>query len=103
MRARLGKPTKLGYAVFGILAIIVIGIVVGVLIGGGTGGTIDAVGGFLIVVFIFLMVGNNLTPRPPGKIRATTTSSPLARPDSTERRPLPRRVTHPLERERRAA
>lgn len=67
MRARLGKPTKLGYAVFGILAIIVIGIVVGVLIGGGTGGTIDAVGGFLIVVFIFLMVGNNLTPRPPGE------------------------------------
>jgi hypothetical protein len=29
MRARFGKPTKLGYAVFGILAILVVGIVVG--------------------------------------------------------------------------
>jgi hypothetical protein len=65
MRARLGKPTALGYVVFAILAIIVVGIVVGVLIGGGTGATIDAVGGFLIVVFIFLMFGA-MTPRRQG-------------------------------------
>jgi hypothetical protein len=65
MRARLGKPTKLGYAVFGVLAIIVVGIVVGVLIGGGTGATIDAIGGLLLVIFIFLMV-NPFTPRRQG-------------------------------------
>ncbi len=65
MRARLGKPTKLGYVVFGILAIIVVGIVGGVLIGGGTGSTIDAIGGVLLVIFIFLMFGAN-TPRRPG-------------------------------------
>jgi hypothetical protein len=65
MRAHLAKPTRLGYVVFGILAIIVIGIVVGVIIGGGTGETIDAVGGFLIVVFIFLMF-DPITPRRQG-------------------------------------
>ena len=66
MRGRIYKPTTAGYVALAIVAILVVGIVVGVLIGGGTGGTIDAVGGFLIVVFIFLMVGNNLPPRPPG-------------------------------------
>jgi hypothetical protein len=65
MRARLGKPTTLGYVVFGISAILVVGIVVGVIIGGGTGFTIDAIGGLLLVIFIFLMVGGN-TPRRPG-------------------------------------
>ncbi len=67
MRARLGKPTTAGWIVLGIIAILAGGIVAGVIIGGGAGGTIDAVGGFLIVVFIFLMFGNNLTPRPPGE------------------------------------
>jgi hypothetical protein len=33
MRAHIAKPTRLGYVVFGILAIIVIGVI----IGGGTG------------------------------------------------------------------
>lgn len=65
MRAHLGKPTKLGYAVFAIVAILVVGVVLGVIIGGGTGATIDAVGGFLIVVFIFLMV-DPFTPRRQG-------------------------------------
>ncbi len=65
MRARLGKPTKLGYVVFAIIAILVVGVVIGVLIGGAAGETIDAVGGFLIVVFIFLMV-DPFTPRRQG-------------------------------------
>jgi hypothetical protein len=62
---RFGKPTTLGYVVFGILAILVVAVVVGVLIGGGAGGTIDAVAGFLIVVFILLMFGA-MTPRRQG-------------------------------------
>jgi hypothetical protein len=65
MRARLGKPTKLGYVVFVISAILVVGIVVGVIIGGGVGFTIDAIGGILIVVFIFLTV-DPFTPRRQG-------------------------------------
>ena len=65
MRARLGKLTTLGYLHFAILAIIVFGIVVGVLIGGGTGFTIDAIGGVLLVIFILLMFGP-MTPRRPG-------------------------------------
>jgi hypothetical protein len=65
MRARFGKPTTLGYVVFGTLAILVVGIVVGVMIGGGTGFTIDAIGGLLIVVFIFLTV-DPFTPRRQG-------------------------------------
>ncbi|MCW2978830.1 MAG: hypothetical protein JWO14_557 [Solirubrobacterales bacterium] len=64
MRARFGKPTTLGYVVLGISAILIVGIVVGVIIGGGTGFTIDAIGGLLLVIFIFLMVGGN-TPRGP--------------------------------------
>jgi hypothetical protein len=59
---RLGRPTTAGYIVFAIFAIIVAGIIVGVLIGGGTGATIDAVGGFLIVAFILIAVGP-MTPR----------------------------------------
>ena len=62
MRARLGKPTTLGYVVLGISAILVIGIVVGVIIGGGAGFTIDAIGGLLLVIFIFLTV-DPFTPR----------------------------------------
>jgi hypothetical protein len=69
MGRRFGKPTTAGYVVLGIIAILVVGIVVGivfgVIIGGGTGATIDAVGGFLVVVFIFLMV-NPITPRRQG-------------------------------------
>lgn len=65
MGRRFGKPTTAGYVVLGIIAILVVGIVIGVIIGGGTGATIDAVGGFLVVVFIFLMV-NPITPRLPG-------------------------------------
>ena len=59
MRRRFGKPTTAGYVV---LAILVVGIVIGVIIGGGAGGTIDAVGGFLIVAFILILVGP-MTPR----------------------------------------
>jgi hypothetical protein len=68
MRRRLGRPTTAGYvalAILAILAIIVIGIVVGVIVGGGAGGTIDAVGGFLLVAFILLLVGG-MTQRRPG-------------------------------------
>ena len=65
MRARFGKPTTLGYVVFGILGVLIVGIVVGVMIGGGTGYTIDAIGGILLVVFILLMV-NPFTPRRQG-------------------------------------
>jgi hypothetical protein len=65
MRSRIYKPTTAGYVCLGIFAIIVAAIVVGALIGGGTGATIDIVGGFLIIVFIFLLVGGN-TPRLPG-------------------------------------
>ncbi len=65
MRSRFGKPTTLGYAVFGILAILIVGIVVDVIIGGGVGHTLDAIGGILLVVFIFLTV-NPFTPRRQG-------------------------------------
>jgi hypothetical protein len=64
-RRRFGKPTTAGYVVLGIIGILVVAVVVGVIIGGGAGTTIDIVAGFLIVVFIFLMVGAN-TPRLPG-------------------------------------
>ena len=62
MGRRFGKPTTAGYVVLGIIAILLVGIVFGVIVGGGTGGTIDAVCGFLVVVFILLMV-NPITPR----------------------------------------
>jgi hypothetical protein len=65
LRRRIGKPTIAGYVVLGIIAILVLAVVVGVIIGGGAGITIDAVAGFLIIVFIFLLVGGN-TPRRPG-------------------------------------
>jgi hypothetical protein len=55
MEKRFGKPTKAGWVVLSIVAILAIGIVVGVMIGGSAGGTIDAVGGFLIVAFLLLM------------------------------------------------
>jgi hypothetical protein len=65
LRRRFGKPTTAGYVVLGIFGILVVSVVAGVIIGGGAGATVDAVAGFLIVVFIFLMVGNNM-PRRPG-------------------------------------
>jgi hypothetical protein len=65
LRRRIGKPTTAGYVVLAIIAILVAGTVVGVIMGGGAGHTIDAVAGFLIVVFILLMVGGN-TPRRSG-------------------------------------
>lgn len=65
MRRRLGKPTTLGYVVLGIVAILIVAVVVGVIIGGGVGATIDAVGGFLIVAFLLLLVGP-MTERRPG-------------------------------------
>jgi hypothetical protein len=67
MRSRIYKPTTAGYVVLAVIAILAVGVIVGVIIGGGTGATIDAVGGFLIVVFIFLLFGNNLTTRPRGE------------------------------------
>jgi hypothetical protein len=60
---RIGKPTTAGYVVLAVIAILAIGVVVGVIIGGSTGGTIDVVGGFLIVAFILLMVGGPVTRR----------------------------------------
>jgi hypothetical protein len=63
MRRRFGKPTTAGYVVLAILAILIVGIVVGVIIGGGAGATIDAVGGFLIVAFILILVGPMTPPR----------------------------------------
>jgi hypothetical protein len=60
MRRRLGKPTTAGYVVLGIVAILIGGVIVG----GGVGATIDAVGGFLIVAFILLLVGPMTTRRP---------------------------------------
>ena len=78
MRRRIGKPTTAGYVVLAILAILVVGVVVGVIVGGGTGATIDAVGGFLIVAFILILVGpmterrrgddprDHYPPEPPG-------------------------------------
>jgi uncharacterized membrane protein YfcA len=65
MRRRFGKPTTAGYVVLRILAILVVGIIVGVIVGGGGGATIDAVGGFLIVAFILILVGP-MTPRRAG-------------------------------------
>jgi hypothetical protein len=65
MRRRLGKPTTAGFVVLAITAILIVGVVVGVIIGGSAGATIDAVGGFLIVAFILLLVGP-MTERRPG-------------------------------------
>jgi hypothetical protein len=78
-RRRIGKLTTAGYVVLGIIGILVVGVVVGVIIGGSAGATIDAVGGFLIVAFILLMVGgpvsrrqgddprDHFPPEPPGQ------------------------------------
>ncbi|HEY2052963.1 MAG TPA: hypothetical protein VGH14_03405 [Solirubrobacterales bacterium] len=65
LRRRIGKPTTAGYVVLGIIGILVVAVVVGVIIGGGAGATVDAVAGFLIVAFIFLMFGA-MTPRRQG-------------------------------------
>jgi hypothetical protein len=65
LRRRIGKPTTAGYVVLGIVAFLAIAVVVGVIVGGDTGHTIDAIAGFLIVVFIFLIFGI-MTPRLPG-------------------------------------
>jgi hypothetical protein len=66
LRRRIGKPTTAGYVVLAITGFLVLAVVVGVIVGGSAGATVDAVAGFLIVVFIFLMFGTNTTPRPPG-------------------------------------
>jgi hypothetical protein len=66
MRRRFGRPTTAGYVVLAIIAVLAIGVVVGVIIGGGAGGTIDAVAGFLIVVFIFMIFGSSSVTRLPG-------------------------------------
>jgi hypothetical protein len=58
-------PTTAGWVVLGLLVFLVVAVIVGVVIGGGAGTTIDVVAGFLIVVFIFCLTGAN-TPRPPG-------------------------------------
>jgi uncharacterized membrane protein YfcA len=65
VRRPFGKPTTAGYIVLALLAILVVGVVIGVIVGGAAGATIDAVGGFLIVAFILLLVGP-MTPRRPG-------------------------------------
>jgi hypothetical protein len=65
MSRRFGKPTTAGYVVLGVLGFLIVLVVAGVIIGGGAGATVDAVAGFLIVVFIFLLFGNNM-PRGPG-------------------------------------
>lgn len=67
-RRRIGKPTTAGYVVLAIVAILVATVVVGVIIGGGTGVTVDAVAGFLLVAFILIVFGESgvLQPRLPG-------------------------------------
>jgi hypothetical protein len=65
LRRRIGKPTTAGYVVFTLIGILALAVVVGVIVGGSAGTTIDIVAGFLIVVFIFAMVGPN-TQRLPG-------------------------------------
>jgi hypothetical protein len=74
-----GKPTTAGYVVLAIIAVLAVMVVVGVIVGGGAGTTTDVVAGFLIVAFIFMMVGSNtqrlpgddprdhLPPEPPGQ------------------------------------
>jgi hypothetical protein len=61
---RLGKPTRRGYVIFGLLAISVIGIVVGVIIGGGAGITIDAIGGALLAFLLFVLFPASIPRRP---------------------------------------
>lgn len=63
MRARFGKPTRLGYVVFGLLGILVAAIVVGVIIGGGVGVTIDAIAGVLLAFMLFALFPESLSRR----------------------------------------
>jgi hypothetical protein len=65
MQRRFGKPTTAGYVVLAVCAVIIIAIVVGVIVGGGTGATIDTVGGVLLVALIFALF-RGLAPRLPG-------------------------------------
>lgn len=59
---RIGKPTTAGWVLLGTIVILAVAVVVGVVVGGGTGATIDAVAGVLIAAFIFVMFGA-MTPR----------------------------------------
>jgi hypothetical protein len=63
MRARFGKPTRKGYVVFGMLAISIVAIVVGVIIGGGAGVTIDAIAGVLLAFMLFALFPESLPRR----------------------------------------
>jgi hypothetical protein len=65
LRRRIGKPTTAGYVVFGIILVLVVTVIAGVIVGGSAGGTVDAVAGFLIVVFILVIVAP-FTARRPG-------------------------------------
>jgi hypothetical protein len=61
---RHARPTTAGYVVLAIIGILAGAVVVGVIIGGSAGSTIDAVAGFMIVAFILWMVGGPVTRRP---------------------------------------
>jgi hypothetical protein len=65
MRARLGKPTRRGYVIFGMLAISIVAIVVGVIIGGATGITIDAIAGGLLAFLLFVLFPEDMPRRLP--------------------------------------
>jgi hypothetical protein len=64
LRRRIGKPTTAAYVIFTIIGLLAAAVVVGIAVGGGAGVTIDTVAGFLIVVFIFALVGPNTQRRP---------------------------------------
>jgi hypothetical protein len=55
--SRIYKPTKAGYVVLAITALLVVAVVVGVIIGGGAGRTVDIVAGILSSVSIFRRCG----------------------------------------------
>jgi threonine/homoserine/homoserine lactone efflux protein len=61
---RHARPTAAGYVVLAIIGILAVAVVVGVIIGGSAGATVDAVAGFMIVAFILWMVGGPITRRP---------------------------------------
>jgi hypothetical protein len=60
MGSRFSKPTTRGYVVFGWLGISVVAIVFGVIVGGGAGTTICAIGGVSLAFLAFVLFPSSI-------------------------------------------